>query len=49
MNNNKKDPNKVKESIEIRGVCATILEMGMPTLDNLIELLANVGLNVVKK
>jgi hypothetical protein len=40
---------KVKESITIRGVCASVQAMAMPTLENLLSLLAKAGIHLEKK
>ncbi len=40
---------KIKESLEIRGVCDAIRNMAFPTIDNLIELLSKVGINLIRK
>jgi hypothetical protein len=42
MNNNSKDL-KVKESMVVRGICASIQAMQMPTFENLAELLKKFG------
>lgn len=40
---------KAKDTVILRGICATIDKMGMPTFDNLKELLSKFGYTLTKK
>jgi len=42
-------PETVKESIQVRGVCASIQAMAMPTINNLISLFEKVGIKLKKE
>lgn len=39
---------KIKESIKLRGICASLQSMSLPTVDNLIDLCKKVDINLIK-
>ena len=40
---------KIKESLLVRGVCASLQSMNFPMIDNLIELFKKGGINLKKE
>lgn len=44
MKRDEDNNSKIRESISIRGVCAALQSMAMPTLDNMRSLLAKVNI-----
>ncbi len=43
------DKEKIKESVLIRGVCASIQAMNFPTLEHLLQLLNHAGFKINKE
>lgn len=43
------DKDKTVETLEVRGICAAIQAMGMPTFENLEKLLDKFGYQLIKK
>lgn len=46
QNSNSSEEEKVKESITLRGICASIQAMAMPTMKNLTNLLLKMGYKI---
>lgn len=42
-------PDKVQESLVVRGIAATIQAMSFPTFENLAELVKKFGYNLIKE
>jgi hypothetical protein len=40
------DSNKIRESLILRGLCSAIQQMNLPTFQNLIDLMKQVGYKV---
>lgn len=49
MNNSEKINEKAKEAMMVRGICAAIQAMSMPTFNNLNDLLSRFGYTLSKK